>query len=159
MAKKSTPQCHVILPLTLNTPAFQKAWADYEEYRRQRRLPKLIPMSVQRQWDKLSDHGETVAIAAIDQTITNGWQGIFPERVQADAPLAGRPMGGNAQSGRSSLGALQMQLKAVESQLEDIFYPGGCAFRVEPSEKNKQRAQGLLDQRLSIKLQIESLCQ
>jgi hypothetical protein len=116
-------------------------------------------MSVQKQWDRLSDYGPGVAIAAIDETIRSGWQGLWPERVQADAPLAGRPMGGNAQSSRSSLGALQMQLKSVESQLEDIFYPGGCAFRVEPSEKNKQRAQDLLAQRLSIKLQVNSLCQ
>lgn len=155
MPRKSPPQCHVILPLTLNTPAFQKAWADYEEYRRQRRLPKLVPMSVQRQWDRLSDYGPGVSVAAIEQTITNGWQGIFPERVSRDMESnTPRP-----DMGRASLGALQMQLKQVEAQLEDIFYPGGCAFRVEPSEKNKQRAQGLLDQRLSIKLQIESLCQ
>lgn len=113
------------------------------------------------------------AEAAYDHYLACGWRiGSKPmcdwqaaarnckrRSVARNAPMAGRPMGGNAQSGRSSLGALQMQLKAVEAQLEDIFYPGGCAFRVEPSEKNKQRAQALLAQRLSIKLQVESLCQ
>ena len=157
MPKRSTPDSHVTLPLTLNTPDFIQAWEDYVEYRRQRRLPKLVPMSVQRQWDRLSDYGPEVAIEAINQTIASGWQGLFPERVndQRAGPLpGGRP------APRASLGALQLQLKQVESKLEDIFYPGGCAFRVDPSPENRERAKVLLDQRLNLKRQIDELsCQ
>lgn len=64
---------------------------------------------------------------------------------------AGRP------AARASLGALQMQLKAVENDLESIFYPGGCTYKVEPSPENQARAQQLLDQRLKLKRQIESI--
>lgn len=155
--KQSTHQGYVTLPIALNTPDFEKAWQDYVEYRRQRRLPKLVPMSVQRQWDKLSDYGVAVAIAAIEQTITNGWQGIFPDRVSrdmaADAPRSG--VGGP----RASLGALQMQLKQVEQELEGIFYPGGAAWQVEPSKENRERANRLLEQRKRLKLQIEEFSQ
>lgn len=151
MPAKSSPTGNVTIPLNLNTPEFEAAWNEYVAYRRERRLPKLLPRSVQKQWDKLSDAGPGAAIAAINDTIAQGWTGIFV-RPEQGLPT-GRP------SARASLGALQMQLKAVENDLEDIFYPGGCAFRVEPSEKNKQRAQDLLAQRLSIKLQVNSLCQ
>lgn len=143
---------HVTLPLTLNTPGFLAAWEEYVQYRRERRLPKLLPRSVQKQWDKLSDAGPEAAIAAIDETISQGWTGIFL-RPEQSLP-AGRP------ASRSSLGALQMQLKTTESQLEDIYYPGGCAFRVEPSAENQARAKALLAQRLALKNQINELsCQ
>jgi len=143
------------LPFALNNEKFITAWEEWLQYRKERRLPKLLPRSIQKQWDALNDMGCEEAVAAIDYSIRQGFQGIYRER----APSAPGGLGG-PRMGSSSLGALQMQLKAVESQLEDIFYPGGCAFRVEPDEKNKQRAKGLLDQRLKLKNQIEVIsCQ
>jgi len=152
MAKTSPHQCPVVLPLALNTPEFESAWAEYVAYRRERRLPKLLPRSVQKQWDKLSDAGPEAAIAAINDTIAQGWTGIFIRAEQ------GLPAARN--TARASLGALQMQLKAVENDLESIFYPGGCTYRVNPSPENRARAQRLLDQRLKLKNQIEVIsCQ
>ena len=152
MPKPSTPNSHVTLPFSLNTPEFEAAWSEWLQYRRERRLPRLLPRSIQKQLDALSDLGSEAAVAAINYSIRQGYQGIYQEKSQT--VLAGRP------APRSSLGALQMQLKQVESQLEDIFYPGGCAFRVEPSPENRERAKVLLDQRLNLKRQIDELsCQ
>lgn len=140
------------LPFELNNDDFIKAWDEWVQYRKERKLPRLLPRSIQKQWDALGDLGSTAAIAAINHSIRQGYQGIYEDKSQA--VLARRP------TSRSSLGALQMQLKQVESQLEDIFYPGGCAFRVEPSDENRERAKRLLDQRLNLKRQIDELsCQ
>jgi hypothetical protein len=157
MPSRTTPISHATVPLNLNTPQFLSAWDEYVQYRRERRLPKLLPRSVQKQWDRLSDFGPEVAVEAINETVRQGWIGIFPERVTERG--AGQ-LPGRGSAPRASLGALQMQLKQVEAQLEDIFYPGGCAFRVEPSPENRERSKHLLGQRLNLKRQIEELsCQ
>lgn len=137
---------YVTIPLNLNTPEFIAAWDEYVEYRRQRKLPKLIPVSVQKQWDRLSDFGPEAAIAAINETIAQQYQGIFPrgENLQRRRPAA-------------SLGALQLELQRIENELNDIYYPGGCAFRVEPSPSKRERAARLLDQRKNIRMKIENL--
>lgn len=156
MACKKTD--HVILPLTLNSPLFVKAWDDYLNYRRQSGMRKLIPMSVQRQWDQLSDYGVEIAIKAIDQSIAQGWQGLFPDRC-AIPPGGSNPKGvrgdGKDREGFSSLGALQMRLKEINEELESIYYPGGCAFKVVPSNQKQGRANDLLEQRSRIKIKIE----
>lgn len=147
-------QPNTTLPFELNNEHFIKAWGEWLQYRKERRLPKLLPRSVQKQWDALSDIGSEAAIAAINYSIRQGYQGIYQDKSAALPAGPGRLRGSAA-----SLGALQMQLKQVESQLEDIFYPGGCAFRVEPSKENRERALKLLDQRKSLKLQIEDFSQ
>lgn len=65
------------MPDVLLTEAFKAKWAEYEQYRRERRLPSLKPMSVRRQWANLAEFGHDGAIASIEQTIRNGWQGLF----------------------------------------------------------------------------------
>ncbi len=78
------------LPNALLTEAFKAKWAEWLEYRAQRRLPKLAPMSIKSQWVALADAGHDVAIAAIDMAIRNNWQGVFPERVARSQPPATR---------------------------------------------------------------------
>ena len=130
---------------------------------------KFIPPSLD-EWmfyaDSIGWMPRDDAEAAYDHYLACGWRiGSKPMRDWQAAARnckrrsAGRqPIAGRTRR-QSSLGALQMQLKQVESQLEDIFYPGGCAFRVEPSKENRERALKLLDQRKSLKLQIEDFSQ
>ena len=149
MPKLSTSNSNVTLPFALNTPEFEAAWQEWLEYRKERRLPRLLPRSIQKQLDALSDLGSAAAVAAIDYSIRQGYQGIYQDKSQA--VLAGRP------APRASLGALQMQLRDVENQLESIYYPGGCTYRVDPSPENQARARRLLEQRLGLKNQINDL--
>ena len=64
-------------PDPLNTPAFIAAWGEWVAYRRQRRLSVLQPASVAAQWQRLAVMGHDQAIAAIQHSIANAYQGIF----------------------------------------------------------------------------------
>jgi hypothetical protein len=70
-------------PPPLDTEAFRSAWADWLAYRRQRKISPLKPLSVAAKLAELAEWGEPSAIAAIRQSIGNGWQGIFAPRPDA----------------------------------------------------------------------------
>lgn len=76
------------LPEVLNTERFKSAWRDWEEHRRQIRK-KLTPKAVELAVQKLAEMGHDRAIAAIEHSIANGWQGIF----EPDRPLNGSKLG------------------------------------------------------------------
>ena len=56
--------------------AFGQVWEEWEEYRKQKRA-KLTPISVKAQIKFLSGFPESVAIQIIQQSIQNGWTGLF----------------------------------------------------------------------------------
>lgn len=51
----------------------------------------------------------------------------------------------------ASLGALQVQLKRVEDELNDMLYPGGAAFKQTPRADQMPRYIALMEQRKSLK--------
>lgn len=57
----------------------------------------------------------------------------------------------------ASLGALQMQLRTTEEELQAILYPGGCAFKTIPTGEKLIRANFLAAQRVKIKARMESV--
>jgi len=67
---------------TLCTDAFRDAWARWVRYRRELRKP-LRPSTIQAQIRTLETFGHDGAVAAIEQSIVNGWQGLFAPRVAA----------------------------------------------------------------------------
>jgi hypothetical protein len=68
----------VFLPLSLQTENFRKAWQDWTQYRRELKKP-LTPSTIRAQLKKLEQAGEPAAIESIHSSISNGWQGLFPE--------------------------------------------------------------------------------
>lgn len=64
-------------PKNLQTPEFEKAWEEYLEYRKKGRMKSLLPTSQVAQLKKMSEWGHDAAIKAINETISQGWQGIF----------------------------------------------------------------------------------
>lgn len=56
--------------------AFGQVWEEWEEYRKQKRS-KLTPISVKAQIKFLSGFSEEIAIQIIQQSIQNGWTGLF----------------------------------------------------------------------------------
>lgn len=66
-----------LLPAALDTPAFRAAWEEYIQYRKDSKLKKLLPRSIQKMWSAMSAYGVSPSIAAIERSIANGWQGIF----------------------------------------------------------------------------------
>ena len=57
----------------------------------------------------------------------------------------------------ASLGALQVQLKQVEEELEDLIRPGGCAFPRTLTLEQSQKAERLREQRTRIKERMSYL--
>jgi hypothetical protein len=55
---------------------FSEAWQCWEQYRKEKKQ-KLTPASVKMQIKFLSQFGEEVAIQIINQSIQNGWTGLF----------------------------------------------------------------------------------
>jgi hypothetical protein len=78
-------------PAQIDTEAFRSAWADWMEYRRERRLTPYKPRTVTAQLNTLAEWGEEGAIASIRNGIRQQWQGLFEPRGTS----------GNAQGGRT----------------------------------------------------------
>lgn len=68
-----------VFPPVLQTPEFADAWKDWVAYRKERGQT-LKPTTIKAQLGKMQDWGATDAVAAIRQSIMNGWQGIFEPR-------------------------------------------------------------------------------
>jgi len=89
--KRSPKSVEVQIPESLDTTEFAEAWSEWLAYRRERKAT-CSPRTLTKQLAMLADLGPPTAIQAIQASITNGWQGIFP------------PKHGNA-NGRSRHGA------------------------------------------------------
>ena len=68
----------VNIPGDLNQPAFLAAWEQWQQYRREAGK-KLTPSTATRQLAAMAKIGLDRAIAAIDHSIENGWQGIYEQ--------------------------------------------------------------------------------
>jgi uncharacterized protein YdaU (DUF1376 family) len=73
----SNEEVGVEFPANLKTSEFEKAWKEYLEYRKNGRMKSLLPTSQVAQLKKMSEWGHDAAIKAINESISQGWQGIF----------------------------------------------------------------------------------
>lgn len=64
------------IPESLDTPAFRQCWKDFIDHRKSIRKP-LSPKAAELNLKKCLDMGHDAALVAIEQTIANGWTGIF----------------------------------------------------------------------------------
>jgi len=75
----------VPVPLAIDTERFRAKWAEWCEYRQAKKKP-VSGHAAGATLSKLAKFGEATAIKAIEASIENDWQGVFPEKVQA-APV------------------------------------------------------------------------
>lgn len=75
----------VVVPDVLNTVEFTAVWSEYIGYRKTMGFKTLKSQSIQRTYDQLAKWGHDSAIQSIQNSIRNGWQGIFEPRTQANA--------------------------------------------------------------------------
>jgi predicted transcriptional regulator len=66
------------IPEALNTPKFIQAWGSWQAHRKEIHKP-LTRQSVKMQMKTFADWGVDRAVAAIEHTISKGWQGIREE--------------------------------------------------------------------------------
>lgn len=72
-----------IPPVLLARPGWEESWGAWLAYRRGRKLT-LNPMTLKAQLHKLA--AEPDPIAVIEQSITNGWAGLFPLKAERRQP-------------------------------------------------------------------------
>ena len=65
-----------VAALPFDSDAFKAAWANWMQHRTESRN-KLTPTAARQQLAKLASMGEARAIAAIEHSLANGWQGIY----------------------------------------------------------------------------------
>lgn len=73
------------IKLPFESSAFAIAWNEWTEYRKERKLPKYVPRGLKMTFKKLvreSDNNEDTAIAMIEQSMEQNYQGIFPLKTQ-----------------------------------------------------------------------------
>ena len=73
--------------------AFKEAWGKWVAYRKERGNP-LKPTTVAAQFKAISKVGEEAAIAAIERSIFNGWQGLFLDQTPLQKVVAPRRLTG-----------------------------------------------------------------
>lgn len=65
------------IPVELMDSNFPATWTDYLQYRKERKLPPLANIGIKKTFTKLSRWGPKKAILALENTMSNNWQGIF----------------------------------------------------------------------------------
>lgn len=73
----STSTLPVIIPESLNTPEFISSWTAWMEYRKSMKKTRKPEMMFALQLKELSKSPAT-AVQVLEQSMRNGWQGLFP---------------------------------------------------------------------------------
>jgi len=68
------------MPENLKTEIFIQTWGEWLSYRRMRKLAAYKPQTLDKQLAELSDWGHDEAIRAINDSIRQNWQGLFPPK-------------------------------------------------------------------------------
>jgi hypothetical protein len=77
------------LPAALDTPAFREAIEGWIQHRKERKKP-VTPTAVSRLLARAAEMGEARAVAAINYSVSNGWDGVFESpKSRADAARRG----------------------------------------------------------------------
>jgi hypothetical protein len=70
---------NVLFPPELDTEQFKAKWTEWCDYRKRVRKKPVSDLARTKQFNKLAPVGEEVALATIDLSIENDWQGLDPE--------------------------------------------------------------------------------
>ena len=87
--KESGLSFEELIPASLKTVEFEIAWDQWCRYRKGIRH-KLSKLTALKQLQMLGRYPPAIAVAAIDESIRNGWQGLFPEKTVMPPPTIHR---------------------------------------------------------------------
>jgi hypothetical protein len=71
------------IPLPFQSERFLVAWKDWIAYRKEQQFRTWKPKTIRSQFKDFASWGEEAAIAAIEQSIKHGWQGVFEPKGHA----------------------------------------------------------------------------
>lgn len=80
--ERITTKENVELPPGLDEDAFKNVWVEWLAYRCENRW-STKPAWAKRQLAMLAEHGPAVAIAAINESMRQGWKGVFPNKIES----------------------------------------------------------------------------
>jgi hypothetical protein len=90
--------------MPFDSAVFRDAWNDWVQHRKEKHKP-ITPLSAKKSLAQLAKMGEARAIAAINYSIANGWQGIFepdgPHNLAPSVPNGAAVAGGRVYTLRS----------------------------------------------------------
>lgn len=72
------------VPDELGTVEFLTAWQEFREWRAREKHKRMTPAAERNMLAKLAPFGPRAAIAALHESVTNDWQGVFPERLRVN---------------------------------------------------------------------------
>lgn len=78
--KKSQLEIMSSVVLPWDSQEFTEIWKIWLDYRTKKKKPYLDEMSMQAALKQLSVHNEQIVMWAIEDSIAQGWQGLFPEK-------------------------------------------------------------------------------
>ena len=70
----------VKIPEALQTAAFDAAWNDYLQMRKENNWGTLKAGSLKSKFKTFEEHGEPATVAALIRSVEQGWRGVFPEK-------------------------------------------------------------------------------
>jgi hypothetical protein len=76
------------IPASLDTEAFQAAWSAWLDFRRKDKRVPVTARAAKMQFKDLEAAGPILAVAAIEQSIANDWQGVFPNKLSKETKLS-----------------------------------------------------------------------
>ena len=88
--KETSVKEGVDIPETLKTKDFIFVWNEWIDYRKHKRQT-LTDLTAKKQLKKLAKYGLDAAIWALDESMTQGWTGIFPEKHNANGGISRKP--------------------------------------------------------------------
>lgn len=85
LAKESGLSFEQLIPELLKTTEFETAWQSWVSYRKEAKK-SITRSTAERQLQTLGRYPPQVAVMAIDESIKNGWTGLFPEKITIRLP-------------------------------------------------------------------------
>lgn len=67
-------------------PLNESAWAEWLEWRQKEKKIKVGPIAAKKQTQKLCRYPPNIQQMAVDHSIENSYQGLFPEKFVRNAP-------------------------------------------------------------------------
>jgi hypothetical protein len=86
-----TTKGEIVFPVELDNPPFRAGWEAWGQYRRERKLSAYTPSGTNMQFAKLKKLGAARAIAAIEHSIAQNYQGIYEDKNHAKTNSGSAP--------------------------------------------------------------------
>lgn len=108
--KRKTKQLEILDQCTLpfNSDNFMKHWLLYLDYKQKQGKPYTSPVGMQAALQKCSKFTEQVVIESLVQSMSNNWQGFFPEKINQNGKQFN-------QTGQSTISDQFQRLRAKNS--------------------------------------------